>query len=73
MTNTRITDVEVLERRHPLRVTQFTLRRGSGGNGKFRGGDGVVRGFEFLEKLNISLLTERRVFAPFGLCGGENG
>ncbi|KAG2383667.1 hypothetical protein C9374_004338 [Naegleria lovaniensis] len=73
MTNTRITDVEILERRYPLVVKQFSLRPNTGGHGKFRGGDGVNREFEFLEPLRVGILSERRVFSPSGLLGGENG
>uniref|UniRef100_A0A183BQF6 5-oxoprolinase n=1 Tax=Globodera pallida TaxID=36090 RepID=A0A183BQF6_GLOPA len=71
MTNTRITDVEVLERRYPVIVRKFTLREGSGGDGKFRGGDGISRHLQFRRPVQLSLLTERRVFAPYGLNGGE--
>lgn len=70
MTNTRITDAEVLERRYPVLLRQFEIRKGSGGDGAFKGGDGITREFEFLAPLNVSILSERRVFAPFGLCGG---
>jgi 5-oxoprolinase (ATP-hydrolysing) len=73
MTNTRITDPEVLEDRYPVRLREFSIRRGSGGFGRFHGGDGVVREFEFLEPLEASLLSNRRVSAPFGLAGGEPG
>jgi 5-oxoprolinase (ATP-hydrolysing) len=73
MTNTRITDAEVLECRHPVRVLEFRLRRGSGGAGRWRGGDGLVRRLEFLAKVEVSLLGERRVVAPFGLAGGLPG
>ena len=73
MTNTRITDAEVLECRHPVRVLEFRLRRGSGGAGRWRGGDGLVRRLEFLAKAEVSLLGERRVVAPFGLAGGLPG
>ncbi|MGB5684506.1 MAG: hydantoinase B/oxoprolinase family protein, partial [Candidatus Electrothrix sp.] len=73
MTNTRITDPEILERRYPVLVREFSLRRGSGGKGKFRGGDGLVRELEFLKPLEVSILSERRVFAPYGLKGGEDG
>ena len=74
MTNTRLTDVEVIERRYPVRVHEFSIRHGSGGAGEHRGGDGIVRRIEFLKTLNVSLLTERRgPFPPFGLNGGEPG
>jgi 5-oxoprolinase (ATP-hydrolysing) len=73
MTNTRITDPEIVEQRFPVRVTEFSIRRGSGGNGAHRGGDGICREYEFLEPLTVSLLSERRSRAPFGLAGGEAG
>ena len=67
MTNTRITDPEILEARYPVVVKEFSIRRGSGGAGVWRGGDGVVRELEFLRPLDVSLLAERRTTAPFGL------
>ena len=70
MTNTRITDPEVLESRFPVRVVEFGLRADSGGAGRWRGGDGLVRELEFLEPMRVSILSERRVRAPFGLAGG---
>jgi 5-oxoprolinase (ATP-hydrolysing) len=73
MTNTRITDAEVLETRHPVRVEQFALRRGSGGDGRWRGGDGLVRRYRFLAPVTASLLTSRRATAPYGLAGGAPG
>jgi 5-oxoprolinase (ATP-hydrolysing) len=73
MTNTRITDPEVLEFRFPVRVCQFSLRRGSGGAGRWHGGDGLVRELEFLEPMRVSILSERRARAPFGLAGGGPG
>jgi 5-oxoprolinase (ATP-hydrolysing) len=73
MTNTRITDPEILERRYPVLLHRFALRRGSGGKGLFNGGDGLVREVEFLERLNVAILSERRVFAPYGLNGGKPG
>ncbi len=73
MTNTRITDPEVLENRCPVRLRAFSIRRGSGGRGRFSGGDGLIRELEFLRPLWVSLLTERRTKAPFGLLGGEPG
>ncbi len=73
MTNTRITDPEVLEDRFPVRVRGFGIRRGSGGAGAWRGGDGIVRTIEFLAPATVSLLTSRRASRPFGLQGGEPG
>ena len=74
MTNTRLTDPEVLERRYPVRLRQFAIRRGSGGTGKCSGGDGVVREIEFLRELEVSILSQRRgEYAPYGLKGGESG
>nr|WP_320049738.1 hydantoinase B/oxoprolinase family protein [uncultured Desulfuromonas sp.] len=73
MTNTRITDPEILELRYPVLLRRFGLRYGSGGCGKWRGGDGLVREIEFLQSLTASILSERRVFAPYGLDGGESG
>lgn len=69
MTNTRITDIEILEKRYPVFVRRFTLRKGSGGCGKFRGGDGVEREILFRSKIILSVLTERRVLQPYGLEG----
>ncbi|RQM09048.1 hypothetical protein DD237_007010 [Peronospora effusa] len=73
MTNTRITDPEILEKRFPVLLRAFHLRKGSGGAGKFHGGDGVVRQLEFLEAMTVSILSERRAFQPYGLEGGEPG
>jgi N-methylhydantoinase B/oxoprolinase/acetone carboxylase alpha subunit len=73
MTNTRITDPEILETRHPVRLLQFSIRPHSGGAGRWRGGDGVIRHFKFLKDLNVSILSQRRHIAPFGLAGGEAG
>jgi 5-oxoprolinase (ATP-hydrolysing) len=73
MTNTRITDPEVLETRYPVRLVRFALRKGSGGAGRWRGGDGLVRHLRFLKPLDVSLLCERREVPPFGLAGGEAG
>jgi 5-oxoprolinase (ATP-hydrolysing) len=70
MTNTRITDPEVLETRYPVRLRRFALRPDSGGKGAHRGGDGLVRCYEFLAPVTVSLLTERRQRSPFGLEGG---
>ena len=73
MTNTRITDPEVLEARFPVRLVQFRFREGSGGAGEHRGGDGVVREIEALVPLKVSILSERRTKVPFGLAGGQPG
>ncbi len=73
MTNTRITDPEVMESRLPLRLNEFSIRRGSGGKGKYRGGDGVVREIEFLKPLTLSLITGRRRCGPYGIEGGQPG
>ncbi len=74
MTNTRLTDPEVLERRYPVRMRTFSIRRGSGGAGRCRGGDGVIRRIEFLKPLEVSILSQRRgPYAPYGLQGGQPG
>lgn len=73
MTNTRITDVEILERRYPVIVKRFHLSLGTGGRGQHCGGDGVIREYLFRKNLTLSILTERRVFRPYGLEGGEPG
>ncbi len=73
MTNSRITDPEILELRHPVRVEQFSLRPGSGGKGRWRGGDGLLRRLRFLAPMTAAILSNRRRVAPFGLNGGDNG
>ena len=73
MTNTRITDPEILERRYPVILREFSIRKKSGGKGRYTGGDGLVRDVEFLAPLNAAILSERRVYAPYGLNGGKNG
>ncbi len=73
MTNTRITDPEILERRYPVILREFSIRHGSGGDGQTHGGDGIVRRLEFLKDITVSVLSERRVFAPKGLAGGADG
>ena len=73
MTNSRLTDPEVLETRFPIRLQNFSIRRGSGGLGHYRGGDGLDRRFLFLEDLECHLLSQRREFAPKGLNEGEEG
>ncbi|KAK9371065.1 Hydantoinase B/oxoprolinase-domain-containing protein [Lipomyces kononenkoae] len=71
MTNTRITDPEIFERRYPVLLREFSIRKNSGGNGQYRGGDGVVRDIEFRVPVQCSILSERRVYHPYGLAGGE--
>jgi N-methylhydantoinase B/oxoprolinase/acetone carboxylase alpha subunit len=73
MTNTMDTPTEALERAHPVRVLRYRLRRGSGGAGRWRGGDGIDRVLQLLEPATVSLITERRVSAPWGLAGGQPG
>ncbi|GLV36147.1 uncharacterized protein CBL_08640 [Carabus blaptoides fortunei] len=73
MTNTRITDIEILERRYPILVNRFSLREESGGSGKYHGGDGVIRELLFRAPLTLSVLTERRVNEPYGMEGGGPG
>lgn len=73
MTNTRITDVELVEKRYPVLMREFSIRRGSGGKGTFNGGDGIRRVYEALAPLSFSVITERRTTRPYGLRGGEPG
>jgi N-methylhydantoinase B/oxoprolinase/acetone carboxylase alpha subunit len=73
MTNTRNTPVEALEHYLPVRLQRYSLRPRSGGAGRHRGGDGIVREFEFLVPCRVNILSERRRFAPYGLRGGEDG
>jgi len=73
MSNTLNTPVEALELSYPLRVERYELRRGSGGAGRFPGGDGVIRELRVLEACRLSLLTQRRELAPHGAAGGADG
>ena len=73
MTNSLNTPVEALEHSYPIRVVRYSLRPGSGGRGKWRGGDGVIREVRFLAKAHVTLLSDRRKFPPYGLSGGEPG
>ena len=73
MTNSRLTDPEILEERYPVRLETFALRPGSGGAGQWPGGDGVVRQLRFLEPMQAVLLSSSRRVPPFGLAGGEPG
>ena len=73
MTNSRLTDTEVLESRYPVLVERFSVRQGSGGRGLYAGGDGVVRVLRFLRPMTVSILSGRRANCPFGLAGGGDG
>ena len=73
MTNTRITDPEVLELRYPVRLESFAIRRGSGGKGRWTGGDGAVRAIRALDTMTATFVGSRRTVAPFGLDGGDDG
>ncbi len=73
MTNTLNTPVEALEYAYPLRVRRYEVRKGSGGDGKFRGGEGIIREIEVLTDCQVTLLSERRKYPPYGLDGGEPG
>jgi 5-oxoprolinase (ATP-hydrolysing) len=72
MTNSRLTDPEILETRLPVRLDQFAIRRGSGGQGAHRGGDGVVRAITFLEPMRANILANRRRVPPRGIEGGSD-
>lgn len=73
MTNTLNTPVEALEYAYPLKVRRYEIRRGSGGDGKFSGGDGIRRDVEMLTDVQVTLLTERRERGPYGMNGGQPG
>lgn len=73
MTNTRMTDPEVLESRFPVRIRQFSIRTGSGGEGQWRGGDGIVREVEFLRPMTATVLSSHRTTCAFGVAGGQAG
>lgn len=73
MTNSRITDPEVLEARFPVLLEEFSIRQGSRGKGEFRGGNGAVRKFRFLKDMDAAILSSHRKFPPFGLKGGMSG
>ncbi len=73
MTNSRLTDPEVLELRYPVRLESFTVRKNSGGNGRHKGGNGAIRRLRFNIPMQASILSNRRCIAPFGLAGGESG
>jgi N-methylhydantoinase B len=73
MTNSWNTPVEAFEHLYPVRIRRYSLRRGSGGKGEHRGGDGIIREFEFLSPAEFTLLSDRREKGPYGLSGGEPG
>jgi N-methylhydantoinase B len=73
MSNTRNTPIESLEQAYPLRIDEYAVRRGSGGAGRHRGGDGVVRRYRVLEPCTVTLVTERRRHQPSGAAGGAPG
>ena len=72
MTNSRLTDPEVLELRFPVRLDSYSIREGSGGAGRYRGGDGGIRRIRFLEDMTAAILSNNRRYAPFGLAGGSS-
>jgi N-methylhydantoinase B/oxoprolinase/acetone carboxylase alpha subunit len=73
MTNSRLTDPEILEWRYPVILKEFSIKPGSGGRGQYNGGNGVVRKIEFREPMQASILSDRRRVRPFGMHGGEAG
>jgi 5-oxoprolinase (ATP-hydrolysing) len=73
MTNTRATDPEILEHRYPVRLNRFSIKKNSGGKGKWKGGDGLIREITFLKPVQLSVLTQHRVIPPYGLKGGLPG
>ena len=73
MTNSRLTDPEILEFRFPVRLESYAIRQGSGGAGRWRGGNGGVRKVRFLEPMTAAILSNNRIYAPFGMAGGEEG
>jgi N-methylhydantoinase B len=73
MTNTLNTPVEALEYAYPFRISRYAFREGSGGNGRQRGGKGLIRAYEFLQPAEVTLQSDRRVTKPYGLEGGQPG
>lgn len=73
MTNTRGTDPEIFEHRYPVRLDEYSIRKGSGGDGRYRGGNGIIRRMTFLEPVELTVLTQHRRYPPYGLDGGEPG
>jgi 5-oxoprolinase (ATP-hydrolysing) len=73
MTNTRATDPEILEHRYPVLLNRYKIRKGSGGAGQWKGGDGIIREMKFTEAVTLSVLTQHRTVAPYGLKSGKKG
>ena len=73
MTNTRITDAEIMELRYPVYLNRFEIRENSGGNGEFKGGNGIIREVTFLDNVEVSLLRQHQIQEPYGMNGGEAG
>jgi N-methylhydantoinase B len=73
MTNTLNTPIESLERELPVMINSYSIRKHSGGKGKYRGGDSIIREYKFLSKATVSMITERRRFSPYGVEGAEPG
>ncbi|MDH5381942.1 MAG: hydantoinase B/oxoprolinase family protein, partial [Cyclobacteriaceae bacterium] len=73
MTNTRITDPEILEWRYPVLLNEFSIRKNSGGKGKWYGGEGIIRNITFTRPVTVTLLSQHRVEEPYGVDGGQNG
>ena len=73
MTNTRLTDPEILESRYPVRLIKFLIRKNSGGKGRYKGGNGTIREIEFRKNITATILSNRREIAPFGILGGKPG
>lgn len=73
MTNTMNTPIEAIEHNYPFRIKQYKIRSNSGGKGRYRGGDGIIRDYELLQDVTVTMLSDRRKHAPYGLMGGEKG
>jgi 5-oxoprolinase (ATP-hydrolysing) len=73
MTNTKITDPEILEFRYPVTLEKMGIRKGSGGHGKWKGGDGIIRQLRFEEDVILTILSQHRIEKPYGLNGGATG
>ena len=73
MTNTRAADPEILELRYPVRLDRYEIRKNSGGHGKYKGGDGLIRELTFLDDVSLSVLSQHREVEPYGMDGGQNG